>query len=232
MAYQRGSLKQVSRREGATWVLRYRVANGEGKRVENTAPVGLVRDFPKEQDAWREIDRLGLLARINSDAPCPGRTRFDSLAEHYLKADFGEDAVRPKSANTIPIVEHYVRDYLIARWGDAIADDIKPLDLQRWLKSLHTDKGLAWTTIAKIRGIMLRIYKVGVLHERVTKNPVRHVETLEIQLQGHRHEPTADAGHHQGPALPASLDAGAHLCGDGVARIRDTLAALGRHSLE
>jgi integrase len=177
MAYQRGSLKKVSRREGASWVLRYRVASDEGRRVENTLPVGFVRDFPKAQDAWREVDRLGLSARINSDTPCPGRTRFNTLAEHYLKADFGEDAVRPKSANTIPIVEHYVRDYLITRWGDEIADDIKALDIQRWLKSLHVDKGLAWTTIAKIRGIMLRIYKVGIRHERVAKNPVQHVET-------------------------------------------------------
>jgi integrase len=177
MAYQRGSLKKVSRREGATWVLRFRVSNADGRRVENTLPVGLVRDFPKAQDAWREVDRLGLATRVNSDAPCPGRTRFDALAEHYLKADFGEDAVRPKSVNTIPIVEHYVRDYLIARWGTEIADDIKPLELQRWLKSLHTEKKLAWTTIAKIRGIMLRIYKVGILHERVAKNPVEHVET-------------------------------------------------------
>lgn len=177
MAYQRGSLKKVSRKEGATWVLRFRVMNAEGRRVENILPVGLVRDFPKPQDAWREVDRLGLTARVNSDAPCPGRTRFNALAEHYLKADFGEDAVRPKSVNTIPIIEHYVRDYLIVRWGEEIADDIKPLELQRWLKALHTDKGLAWTTIAKIRGIMLRIYKVGILHERVTKNPVQHVAT-------------------------------------------------------
>lgn len=177
MAYQRGSLKKVLRKEGESWVLRFRVMNAEGRRVENTFPVGLLRDFPKEQDAWREVDRLGLLTRINSDAPCPGRIRFDALAEHYLKADFGDDAVRPKSVNTVPIVEHYVRDYLIARWGDEIAEDIKPLEIQRWLKSLHTDKELAWTTIAKLRGILHRIYKVGVLHERVTKNPVQHVET-------------------------------------------------------
>ena len=177
MAYQRGSLKKVSRKEGATWVRRYRVANAEGRRVENILPVGLVRDFPKAQDAWREVDRLGLLARVNSDTPCPGRTRFDVLAEHYLKADFGADAVRPKSVNTISAVERYVRNYLIPRWGREIADDIKPLDLQRWLKSLRTDDGLAWTTIAKLRGIMLRIYKIGVRHELVTKNPVQHVET-------------------------------------------------------
>jgi hypothetical protein len=176
MHYQRGSLKKVPRKEGDTWVLRYRVTRVDGRRVENTMPVGLVRDFPKEKDAWHEVDKLGLPVKIN-EAPCPGRTRFDALAEHYLKADFGADAVRPKSENTITITEHIVRDYLIARWDNEIAEDIKPLDIQRWLKSLHSDKGLAWTTISKMRGVMRRIYKIGILHEHVTKNPVLHVET-------------------------------------------------------
>jgi integrase len=176
MAYQRGSLKKVRRKEGETWVLRYRVTNAEGERVEHNAPIGLVRDFPKDDDAWREVDRLGLGVRIN-DTSSSVRVSFGSLAEHYLKADFGADAIRPKSVNTIPIVEHYVRDYLIKRFGEDIADDIRPLDIQRWLKSLNEADGLAWTTISKIRGIMLRIYKIGLRHERVTKNPVEHVET-------------------------------------------------------
>lgn len=156
-------------------MLRFRVTSAEGKRVEHNLPVGLVLMFPKDRDAWREVDRLGLGVRIN-DAPAPGRVLFKFLAEHYLKADFGADAVRPKSVNTIPIVEHYVRDYLVARFGEQIAEDIKPLEIQKWLKSLH-GQGLAWTTVSKIRGIMLRIYKVGVLHEHVSKNPVLHVET-------------------------------------------------------
>lgn len=157
-------------------MLRFRVTSAEGKRVENTSPVGLVRDFPKEEDAWREVNRLGLGVRIN-DAARGIRPSFRVLAEHYLKADFGSDAVRPKSVNTIPIVEHYVRDYLIERFGDVIAEDIKPLDIQRWLKSLNEVNGLAWTTVSKIRGMMLRIYKIGIVHERVAKNPVEHVET-------------------------------------------------------
>lgn len=157
-------------------MLRFRVANAEGKRVEHTLAIGLVREFPKDKDAWREVDRLGLGVRIN-DAPAPGRVLFSFLAEHYLKADFGADAVRPKSANTIPIVEHYVRDYLIERFGEQIAEDIKPLEIQKWLKSLHDSNGLAWTTVSKIRGLMLRIYKIGVLHEHVSKNPAEHVET-------------------------------------------------------
>ena len=157
-------------------MLRFRVTNAEGKRVEHTLPVGLVREFPKGRDAWREVDRLGLGVRIN-DTAGPGRASFRFLAEHYFKADFGADAARSKSTNTIPIVEHYVRDYLIKRFGEDIAEDIKPLDIQKWLKSLNEVNGLAWTTISKMRGLMHRIYKVGILHELVAKNPLTHVET-------------------------------------------------------
>jgi integrase len=138
--------------------------------------MGLVQRFPRDEDAWREVGRLGVLIRINDDI-ASSRIRFSSLAEHYLKADFGAHAVRPKSENSTSIMEHIVRDYLIARWGNEIADDIKPLDIHRWLKSLNTESRLAWTTIATMRGVMSRIHKVGILHERVTKNPVLHVET-------------------------------------------------------
>jgi len=171
----------VSRKGGDIWMLRYRLNTADGKRKENTLPVGLLRDFPTEKAAWREVDRLGLLIRINSEESAT-RIRFNTLAEYYLKADFGDDAVRQKSVNTIPIVEHYVRDYLIARWGNELAGDISPLEIQRWLKSLHVVNGLAWTTVSKIRGIMHRVYKVGILHERVDKNPVEHVETRSKSL--------------------------------------------------
>ncbi len=67
--------------------------------------------------------------------------------------------------------------YLIPRFGEAIADDVQPLDIQRWLKSLHVDKGPAWPTIAKIRGSMRRIYKIGIIRGHVEKNPVMFVET-------------------------------------------------------
>ena len=44
-------------------------------------------------------------------------------------------------------------------------------------KSLQSDKKLAWTTVSKIRGTMLRIYRIGALHALVAKNTVEHVET-------------------------------------------------------
>ena len=86
MSYQRGSLKKVRRKEGETWVLRYRVTSADGRRVEHIATIGLVREFPKDKDAWREVDRLGLGVRIN-DTPGAGRASFHFLAEHYLKVN-------------------------------------------------------------------------------------------------------------------------------------------------
>jgi integrase len=79
--------------------------------------------------------------------------------------------------STTSHVEQIVRAYLVPRFGNEIAEDIKPLDIQRWLKSLVESGALAWTTVSKMRGVMSRIYKVGILHERVARNPVLHVAT-------------------------------------------------------
>ena len=135
-----------------------------------------------------------------------------TLASFYLQVDFSAEAVRPKSANTIPIIRHYVMDYLVDRWGNEIADDIKPFDIQKWLLSLHKDNGLAWTTVTKIRGIMHRVYKVGILHEHVTKNPLfAGRDTFQVHLPGYRHHPGADARHPGEADQPSALRTDAHL---------------------
>jgi integrase len=170
--YQRGAIRKVHRKNGEYWVLRFRESTANGGRRERVIPIGAVRDFPKERDARKEVDRLGLLVSINCGGT-PGRIRFDSLAAFYRKADLGPSAVRPKSVNTIRITEHIIRDYL-SRWDSCIADDIKPFDIQRWLQSLH-EGGLKWPTVTKVRNLMGRIYRVGLLHEKVTKNPVQNV---------------------------------------------------------
>ena len=177
MSYQRGSLRTIHRKGGDIWVLRYRIRKPDGSKMEKIEHVGLVSDFPKERDARREADRL--LTRIN-EPPADTRIRFDALAEFYLKNDFGPNALRPKTERTVLNTTQIVRSYLVPQWGSKAADDIKPLDIQLWLKSLHDDHSLAWTTISKFRGTMLRIYRIGTLHELVSKNPVLPVETRSI----------------------------------------------------
>jgi integrase len=174
MAYQRGSLKKVERKEGMTWVLRYRIKGKE----QTPLVVGLVRDLPTEDKANVEVDRLGLRVRVNCTNPRTERVRFNQLGEYYLKVEFDpEVTASPKSENTKPILDHYVRDFLIAEWGDQIAEDIEPLEIQKWFNALHNKKGYGWTTVSKIRGIMNRIFKIGLIHKKVTKNPVEGLRT-------------------------------------------------------
>ena len=116
----------------------------------------------------REIERSGLLVRINA-READTRIRFHALALHYLEHDCGPDALRPKTERTVLNTSHIVHAYLIPQWGEAIADDVKPIDIQHWLKTLHAEKGLAWTTISKFRGTMLRIYRIGALHQLVER---------------------------------------------------------------
>src|SRR3974390_598394 len=132
MSYQRGALRIRRRKGGDLWMLRYRVTEPDGRRMEKVIPVCAVRDFPKERDARREADRLPLAARINEEST-DTRIRFHALAEHYLTNDCGPDALRPKTERTVLNTEHIVRAYLIPQWGKEIADDIKPLDIQRLL---------------------------------------------------------------------------------------------------
>ena len=56
---QRGWLtKHKTKRNGMTWVYHfYRDKPETGKRVENTATIGSVLHFPREKDAWAEVER-------------------------------------------------------------------------------------------------------------------------------------------------------------------------------
>ena len=157
----------------------------------------------------------------NQRAPAPGRVQFHFLAEHYLKADFGRmlyarNRLTPSSSLSMTCATISLRVS-----ANEIAEDIKPLEIQRWLKSLNENNGLAWTTIAKMRGIMHRIYKIGILHEHVAKNPVLHVETRsKTNYRAIVITPAQTLAILKVPPLASSFHVGAHLCGDGAPRSR------------
>ena len=123
MSFQRGALRKVHHKAGDRWMLRYRMTRADGKRLECREFVGLVLDFPTEKAARREIERLGLHARINAQE-ADTRIRFHALALHYLEHDCGPDALRPKTERTVLNTSHIVHAYLIPQWGEVIADDI------------------------------------------------------------------------------------------------------------
>src|ERR1700730_14820200 len=87
---QRGWLtKHPGKRCGMGWVYHfYRTRSETGQRVENTATVGSVSHFPREKDAWAEVERRHLIP--NSGQNGIGRVTFRELVENYRKKSFNK----------------------------------------------------------------------------------------------------------------------------------------------
>jgi hypothetical protein len=152
--YQRGSLRIEDRKRGPTWVLRHYVTRQiDGKRVEHKIPVGLVRDVKTESAAWAEVERQQLGQQINAPT-ARGRVTFSDIALHYVKTELLE-----RAPSTAYLHRHIVHDFLIPRWVKNTAVGIKPLDVEKWLKSLREEAGLANPTCAKVRAVMMCVYK-------------------------------------------------------------------------
>lgn len=164
--YQQGCLRKEKRKAGETWVLRYFATRAsDGKRVEHTSAIGLVSDFPTEDKAWAEVDRLQLRQTINTpETKLPAQVSFSDLAEHFKQHDMKDG----RAYATVACYEHIIEDYLVPRWGNRPALGIETLEVERWLKSLH-GQGLAWPSLDKIRRIMGVIYKHGQRHKLIPK---------------------------------------------------------------
>ena len=154
MSYQQGSLRQVQRKDGLTWFLRYRTEKN-GKRVENTKRIGLVSDLRTESAAWKKVDEMGLRAEVNKDCTTDILT-FGVLALRYIDAESPNEGV-----------VHYVKKAMIPKWGNVPADDITRKDVRDWLKALD----YSGPTIGKIKGIMHAIYQYGLFEEVCSSNP-------------------------------------------------------------
>jgi integrase len=170
---QRGWItKHDRKKKGSVWVYhRYVVKPETGRKAEHTCVVGSVASFPREKDAWLEIDRRHIKPQLDQGAIRTGRLTFDDLAASYM-----QNGMKKLAVTTQYTVKHYVNDYLLPRWGASLALDIQPLEIELWLGSLkHSNP-----TKDKIRRIMSVIYtraqKYGLVPRSDSSNPVKWVE--------------------------------------------------------
>ena len=172
--YQKGSIRQIKRADGMTWILRHYIRRADGKRVEHTVTIGLVEDVgPKKADAEREVDRQKLRETINQLQPFQGRPRtFGQLCQHYIENELRIDqskAARPKEFPTIETYERHLVKRIIPRWGTLAPSAIKSTEIEKWFCELKMGnpqkKALADPTVDKIRRIMHLVYMHGQRHE-------------------------------------------------------------------
>ena len=147
---QRGWLTKEGRKKGGkVWIFHwYRTRPSDGRKVENTVLVGRVASFTKESSAWEEVERRSLNHNLNEPDSQTGRITFSDLACSY------KQHAMPKLAETTQqTVRHIIDNYLVPRWGNLPALNIRALDIEAWLGSLP----LANPTRDKLRRTMFRV---------------------------------------------------------------------------
>jgi integrase len=141
-------------KKGKNWMYRYYVTRAtDGRRVENMRTVGSVSEFPSEKRAWEEVKRKKL-DLLEGGTP----TSFGTLIEHFKMHELDNSS---KAKGTIHRDKHNLDAHIAPRWGDKAPQDINPLEVEEWLRTLTQFTN---PTIAKIKTIMGQVYKHAQRH--------------------------------------------------------------------
>jgi integrase len=148
----RGWLTQFkTKRSGWIWVYHwYRIDPKTGKPAETTCNIGPVAQFPREKDAWAEVERRHLLPTSGQNVV--GRITFKELVTNYRQKSFNR-----LRSTTQYVTAHILDDYLLPRWGKSFALEIGPDGIEEWLGRLS----LANSIKEKIRRVMNVVYRRG-----------------------------------------------------------------------
>jgi integrase len=183
--FQNGSLKRVMRKQGESWMLRYRKRRAlDGRWVEATPIfIGTVSQFPSEEAAWHRVESL----HLNLNSPASGSlgahpVTFNELVSHYCRYELSPDqseAQIEKAHSTITTYKRYLRKWALPRWETQVAMTLDPIEVETWLRELGRRHGLENPTRAKIRQAMSLVYKHGQRYSLLPRgdegNPLRFV---------------------------------------------------------
>jgi integrase len=168
--YQQGSIRKVPRAKGHAWEVRFSEWKG-GKRHQRTLTFDPA-EYPTEKDVRRALELT--VSQVNAGTgAAKADAKFMDVCALYRQEH-------------MPTLEHSTRytnaylldDYIEAHFGHTPIRDVKPLEIDRWIKSLK----LAATTKASIRSIMSVCFNLAALHEYVP--PMQRNPMSLIKLKG------------------------------------------------
>lgn len=117
-----------------------------------------------EMNAWLEVGRLGL--NIIVDQSVVHEPTFRELAEHFRENELKKKSgIAVKAPETVIVAQLNLDSWVLPRWGEKKATEIKPLEIEAWFESLTSTpqgkkkKPLTWATVAKVKSIMAQVFK-------------------------------------------------------------------------
>jgi integrase len=189
-SYQDGSLERVSRAKGPhVWVYRWRELQPDGSRVQRKKVVGTLKEYPKLADAKQAVSNIR--AEINAPIQKAGRTTVLDAWGHFQAHELRDPDIA-RAGSTIDNYQDLFRAHIIPKWGSVALDDVKAVEVEKWLRTL-TQVTPAWKTAkvgstvpkptiklapgskAKIKSRMHTLFAHAKRHELCEKNPIEDV---------------------------------------------------------
>ena len=145
-------------------------------KTRHSKRLGALSDIPTKAQALRVAEGLRLLA--NADVPDAPAATFEGAARAYMieKMPTGHGGYR-----------NWLENYAIPKWGGLPLDEVKPMTVWQWVKSLaHTEDSPRWKkgdplagkSKAHIKGAMRQVFEFAMLAGAfpVQRNPMDLVE--------------------------------------------------------
>jgi integrase len=175
----------MARNKGEGWLRIKKYAGGDtvlfcyqtlrtsdGRLVENHKVLGLLCDFPNEKKQWKEVERRGFSMLVAK--PVGATPTFRELAEHWRKVELKKaSGIGKKAGETVDVSELNLDNWVLPKWGDRKALEIKSLEVEDWFDSLTSEpqgkkkKPLQWGTIQKLKSCMSQVYKHAQRYELI-----------------------------------------------------------------
>src|SRR6267143_6548647 len=130
--YQQGHLRRAKRKRGPdVWEFLWRERSPDGRRIQRTLTIGNVRELHTERDALNHIQSLR--ANINRQVARTALMTFGDLVNHYCQTELLAENKTDKTRMTYLV---YLRKWILPEWEREYLHNIKPVVVERWLRSL------------------------------------------------------------------------------------------------
>jgi integrase len=143
------------------WQFRYYETTEEGRRYRRSKIIGTLSQYPTRADALRLLERFRL--RLNLDHRFGRPVTLGALVDHYVEKELPQLRYGTQLAH-LSTLNRWIRP----RWGAFLLDEIRPMDVELWLRSLP----LAPKTKVNLRNLFHLVYQHGRRWEMTEANPI------------------------------------------------------------
>jgi integrase len=143
------------------WQFRFYETLPDGRRARRAKIVGTAKQYPTRADALRAVESFRVWLNLGHRYGRP--ITVGALADRYMEQELAFRRHSTRQSYTSAL-----KRWISAKWGDCLLDQITPLAVEQWLRSLS----LAPKTKLNLRTIFHVIYTHALRWNFTDRNPI------------------------------------------------------------